>query len=342
MIITIFSGKECHMDKDFNYSSTTEKPDNDRSFCRRSFCRGMAAASAGIWAGSTASGRSLPGNTGQSRIDIHTHIGLPALREDSLSTKMLLDWMDENNIEKAVVLALVSPEGFYYQVSNEHVLEATRGHRDRLIPFVDIDPRQSYVDTRETITDRLKQYLDQGAMGVGEHKCGVPFDDPGNLEIFAAASDLKLPVLFHIDSERNTDKPGLPGLEKALKTAPDATFIGHAQGWWASVSGNCEQDHLGIYPKGPVTPGGAVDRLFDTYPNLYGDLSAGSGNNAITRDMEWGRAFLIRRADRLLFGTDYLGVGQNVPQLTSLEKFNLPADVMKKICRTNAEKVLKL
>ncbi len=85
-----------------------------------------------------------------------------------------------------------------------------------------------------------------------------------------------------------------------------------------------------------------MDRLFDTYPNLYGDLSAGSGNNAITRDMEWGREFLIRRADRLLFGTDYLGVGQNVPQLDSLEKFNLPEEVMKKINRSNAERVLGL
>ena len=305
---------------------------------RRNFCRGMAAASAGIFA----SGAAFSDSNTPSRIDIHTHIGLPALREESLDTKRLLDWMDENNIEKAVVLALVSPEGFYYQVSNEHVLETTRDHRDRLLPFVDIDPRQSYVDTRETITERLKQYLDQGAVGVGEHKCGLPIDDQRNLEVFAAASDLELPVLFHIDSERNTDKPGLPGLEKALQAAPKAVFIGHAQGWWASVSGNCQQDELGIYPKGPVTPGGAVDRLFDTYPNLYGDLSAGSGNNAITRDMKWGREFLVRRADRLLFGTDYLGVGQNVPQLDSLEKFDLPEDVLKKICRTNAEKILKL
>jgi predicted TIM-barrel fold metal-dependent hydrolase len=298
----------------------------------------MAAASAGV----IASRNTFGSSQNYSRIDIHTHIGLPALRNDSLDSKRLLDWMDANNIEKAVVLALVSPEGFYYQVSNEHVLETTRNHRDRLLPFVDIDPRQSYVDTRETITDRLRQYLDQGAVGLGEHKCGVPIDDPRNLEVFAAASDLALPVLFHIDSERNTDKPGLPGLEKALKAAPKAVFIGHAQGWWASVSGDTRQEDLGIYPKGPVTPGGAVDRLFDTYPNLYGDLSAGSGNNAITRDMEWGREFLIRRADRLLFGTDYLGVGQNVPQLNSLEKFNLPEDLMKKICRDNAERVLKL
>jgi uncharacterized protein len=318
--------------------SSSNRSINSNIIHRRNFFQGMAAASAGIMASRPAFSYSQK----YSRIDIHTHIGLPALRDDSLNTKRLLDWMDENNIEKAVVLALVSPEGFYYQVSNEHVLETTRNHRDRLLPFVDIDPRQSYVDTRPTITERLKQYQDQGAVGLGEHKCGVPIDDPRNLEVFAAASDLELPILFHIDSERNTDRPGLPGLEKALRAAPKATFIGHAQGWWASVSGNCQQDELGIYPKGRVTPGGAVDRLFDTYPNLYGDLSAGSGNNAITRDMDWGREFLIRRADRLLFGTDYLGVGQNVPQLDSLERFNLPEEVMKKINRSNAERVLGL
>lgn len=304
---------------------------------RRTFVRGLGAAAAVV-----SGGGFLRAQDHHSRIDIHTHIGYPFLREESLDTSRLLKWMDANNIEKAVVLALVSPEGFYYQISNEHVLESTKPHRNRLIPFVDIDPRQSYVDTRETIKARLEQYIEQGARGLGEHKCGVPIDDPRNLEVFAAAGDLGLPILFHIDSERNTDKPGLPGLEKALQAAPGAKFIGHAQGWWASVSGDCSQKDLGIYPKGRVTPGGAVDRLFDNYPNLYGDLSAGSGNNAITRDMEWGREFLIRRADRLLFGTDYLGVGQNVPQLDSLEKFSLPDDVVKKISRGNAEKLLGL
>jgi len=320
-----------------NGSGTLNSPAGS-PLSRRRFFQGMAALSAGALAG-----RALRGEgSGVARIDVHTHIGLPSLREESLDTRRLLEWMDLNSIEKAVVLALVSPEGFYYQISNEQVLAATRGHRDRLLPFVDIDPRQSYVDTRETITERLQRYLEQGAIGLGEHKCAVPIDDPRNLEVFAAAGDLELPILFHIDSIRNTDRPGLPGLEKALQAAPKARFIGHAQGWWASVSGNCTQEDLGIYPKGAVTPGGAVDRLFDRYPNLYGDLSAGSGNNAITRDMEWGREFLIRRADRLLFGTDYLGVGQDVPQLNSLEKFNLPDDVTRKIYRANAEKVLNL
>ena len=41
---------------------------------------------------------------------------------------------------------------------------------------------------------------------------------------------------------------------------------------------------LGGYPKTRISPGGALDRLFDAHKNLWGDLSAGSGANAIGRD----------------------------------------------------------
>ncbi len=37
-----------------------------------------------------------------------------------------------------------------------------------------------------------------------------------------------------------------------------------------------------MYPKGPVTPGGLTDRYLSDYPNLYGDLSAGSGRTPST------------------------------------------------------------
>jgi len=76
--------------------------------------------------------------------------------------------------------------------------------------------------------------------------------------------------------------------------------------------------------KDKVFPGGALDHLFDAHANLWGDLSAGSGANALARDREFGRGFLVRRADRLLFGTDYLKPGQDVPQFELLASFDLP------------------
>ena len=49
----------------------------------------------------------------------------------------------------------------------------------------------------------------------------------------------------------------------------------------------------GGYPRGPVTEGGRLYRLFDRYPNLFADLSAGSGLGALKRDPD--HAFAERR-----------------------------------------------
>lgn len=311
------------------------------SINRRDFCR-MAAATSAV-AAFSGSIRAAGTETSYQWIDVHTHLGIPMLRDNALTVKLMLEWMDKHNIEKVVVLPLVSPEGWMYPIMSNWVLEQTKPHRDRLLPFVDIDPRRSvYLRGRKGFLGMLNRYLEAGAVGVGEHKCGVAIDDPRNLELFSAASELELPLLFHMDTVRNTDKPGLPGLEKALQAAPKARFMGHANGWWASVSGDCTAKDMGTYPKGPITPGGAVERLFNKYPNIFGDISAGSGCNALTRDKEWGREFLVRHADRLMFGTDYLMTGQNIPQFKALQKFNLPADVQEKLCRKTAEKVLRL
>ena len=273
-------------------------------------------------------------------IDVHTHIGRYTDWDKNLTVDGLLEWMDRFDIERAVVLPLVSPESTVFLQPPEMVLEATKPHRDRLIPFCSIDPRSQHVSSVKRLVPVLRRYRDLGAKGFGEHKVGLPFDHPLMLRIYEACQTVELPILFHMDTVRGTDEPGLPGLRRALEKFPDLPFIGHGPGWWASVSGDVKS--LGGYPKGPVAPGGAVDALMEAYPNLFGDLSAGSGNNAIARDPKFGRAFLVRRADRLMFGTDYLAPGQRVPQFETLAKIDLPDDVRYKIYRGNAIRVLKL
>jgi len=275
-------------------------------------------------------------------IDIHTHLGRTWNGDESLSAKGLLNWMDQNNVAKAVVLPLVSPESSSYLNLSEVALAAGKAHPDRLIPFCCIDPRTSYRGGRAGLRAMLKEYVDQGAKGFGEHKVGLPIDDPKMMQVYEVCDDLNLPLLFHSDNIRGTDESGLPGLERVLKAFPKVNFIGHGPGFWASISGNLPKADLGGYPSTKVLPGGALDRLFDAYPNLWGDLSAGSGSNAISRDKEFGRAFLIRRADRLLFGTDYLKPGQPVPQFELMQSIELPAEARAKIERDNAKKLLKL
>ena len=80
----------------------------------------------------------------------------------------------------------------------------------------------------------------------------------------------------------------------------------------------------------------------EKYPNLYGDLSELGGEKAIARDLKFGREFIIRHADQLLFGTDVLMPEQQIPQFTLLDSLKLPEEVQYKIYRGNAIKLLHL
>ncbi|QDU25202.1 Amidohydrolase [Anatilimnocola aggregata] len=276
-------------------------------------------------------------------VDMHTHLGQTWNTTQPLSAEELLRWMDAHKIAQAVVLPLVSPESSSYLLTSDFVLQQTSPFRDRLIPFCCVDPRTSYNGGAKGLLTMLEKYREAGAKGFGEHKPGVAIDDPRNMALYAACHELKWPLLFHLDNQRNLDKPGLPGLAKALEAHPDCKFIGHGPGWWASISGDTSQVDLGGYPKGKVAPGGAMDALMEKYPNLFADLSAGSGAGAISRDLEFGEQFLIRRQDRVMFGTDFLAPAQAVPQFDLFEqKLQLPAEVAQKIYRGNARRILGL
>jgi predicted TIM-barrel fold metal-dependent hydrolase len=284
-------------------------------------------------------------------IDIHVHLGTFYYRRE-LTVDGLLKLMDKHEIEKAVVLPLVSPEASPYPQTTESALAAYKAHPDRIIPFCCLDPRCTTSPPQRTghvagvagMKEILKRYQDAGARGLGEHKTGLPFNHALMMALYEACQDLYLPILFHLDDIRSFDTPGLPRLEEALKAYPKLPFIGHAAGLWASISGDATEADFGRYPKvpTPVRPGGALDRLMDKYPNLYGDLSEPGGYCAIARDRKFGRDFLIRRADRLLFGTDFLMADQTVPQFELLEGMELPDEVQEKIYRGNAIRILKL
>ena len=313
--------------------SDAPPPISRRTFCRAAAMTSAAAAS-WVWANGAPPRRKY--------IDVHTHLGQTWNHTLELTAADLLKWMDEHDIDRAVVLPLVSPESSSFLLTTDLVLAQTKPHRDRLIPFCCADPRTTYSGKRHGLKHMLQRYVDAGAKGFGEHKPGVPIDDPRSMELYAVCGELKLPVLFHLDEQRNTDVAGLPGLEKMLQKNPDTTFIGHGPGWWASISGGISDADLGAYPKGPVAPGGAMDRLMEKYPNLYGELSAGSGAGAISRDLAFGREFLVRRSDRIMFGTDYLSPGQAVPQFELMPRLKLPPDVEAKVFYENARRVLRL
>jgi predicted TIM-barrel fold metal-dependent hydrolase len=284
-------------------------------------------------------------------IDIHTHVGTFYFGRE-LTADGLVKLMDKHAIEKAVVLPLVSPESAPYLQTTESALAAHKAHPDRLIPFCCLDPRSTtgrperygHVEGLKGMKSILQRYKDAGCKGLGEHKVGLPFDHKLMMTLYEACADLELPILFHLDDIRSFDTAGLPRLEHALKTFPKLPFIGHAAGFWASISADATDRDFGRYPKipTPVKPGGALDRLMAKYDNLHGDLSEPGGHTAIARDPKFGREFLTRWAGRLLFGTDFLMADQTVPQFELLESLKLPDEVQEKIYRGNAIRILGL
>jgi len=304
---------------------------------REVLAAGLAAATAlatrPIWAAPPKASR---------YIDMHTHIGTYTNGNKELKAADLVKWMDQHDIEKSVVLPLVSPESTTYLQLPDAAIRASREFPDRLVPFCSIDPRAIIRGGVKGLVEIISKYVEQGAKGFGEHKVGLDFDDPLMMQVYAACEEVGIPLLFHLDNIRGKDRPGLPRLENAIRSFPQLNFIGHGPGWWASISKVEDQKALGGYPKDRVVLGGAIDRLMEKYPNIFGDLSAGSGANSMSRDLEFGREFLIRRQDRVCFGTDYLQPGQAVPQFQLFEDLKLPAEVDAKICRKNAERLLGL
>lgn len=182
----------------------------------------------------------------------------------------------------------------------------------------------------------------------GEWKFRMDFDDPRCIALFKKAGELRCPVVLHLDVRTLPDKPtgkaieqkmwfggDIANIEHALQLCPETTFIGHAPGFWRYISADATNDSE-PYPKGKVKEGGEVARLLQTYPNLYADLSAGSGLGAIRRDIEHGKQFLTKFADRLLFARDYYG-GELLDFLRSLD---LPSDVQDKLFYRNARKLV--
>jgi predicted TIM-barrel fold metal-dependent hydrolase len=168
--------------------------------------------------------------------------------------------------------------------------------------------------------------------------------------MFKYINKYALPLTIHIAPNQYgyygiLDDANLTGLEGALEKFPDIKFLGHSADFWCEISGD---DRHGGYPDGPVVQGGRVVELMRNYPNLLGDLSAGSGLNALKRDREFGISFLNEFQDKLYFGHDFCSI-KNTEGIT-LSKYldilladgSISQEVYKKVCSENALKLLNL
>jgi predicted TIM-barrel fold metal-dependent hydrolase len=161
--------------------------------------------------------------------------------------------------------------------------------------------------TKPDAVEVLTKAVKDGAQGFGELKFHVEADGPELQRMYALAAELNVPILVHFQEVPHFEGEGVwsTGFKQfaaMLKKYPKTKFIGHADAFWANVSADYAEQES--YPTGPIKRGGITDKLLGDYANLFGDMSANSGNNALSRDAEFTTDFLARHQNKLVFGSD--------------------------------------
>lgn len=290
-------------------------------------------------------------------IDIHAHAHTrPFLQLDGHkpwpTPEDLIPFYDSIGVERGVLQPLIGPENYLPQ-ANEEILDAVERYPDRFIPFCNIHPQAINNSPTAPLEKVLAKYKEAGCKGVGEVICNMSFFDPYLRNLFRAVQEVGFPLTFHLAHRIGGgygiyDEAGLPGLDETLSSYPGINFLGHSADFWSQISTlSLPYERCG-YPKGKVTEG-AVPKLLRKHKNLFGDLSAGSGTNALIRDEEYAIKFLDEFQDQLLYGIDVCGVPID-PFHKKLAEFlqrllkegKLSQSAFNKISRENAIRLLNL
>lgn len=276
-------------------------------------------------------------------IDIHQHVNYH-VRPD----EVMLRHQEVMGVDKTILLPAGSPfnrestlagkgNGLQADVLGTDVTaKFAQEHPDHYVFFCNEVP-----DTDDAVK-KIEGWLERGAIGIGELKFHLEVDSPPMIRIYEVARAYKVSVLLHF--QYRTFNLGFERFYKVLDMFPSVNFIGHAQTWWANISAGQEQSDL--YPKAKVIPGGITDQYLRDYPNMFGDLSAGSGLNAMRRDEEHASDFLDRHHNKLLYGSDcadHVGTGEacsGAQQLAMIRKLVTDPQKRQAIMSGNAKRVI--
>lgn len=267
-------------------------------------------------------------------LDIHQHTNYSGRTDDEL-----IAHQRAMGIAKTILL----PAGSKYGLAagcggNDTVVALAKAYPEKFLFFANELP-----DIPQT-KSVLEKFLKAGAIGIGEQKFHVECDSKAMQLVADIARHHGVPVLMHF--QYKTYNLGFERFYKMLDRYPTVNFIGHAQTWWGNIDKNHDQSVM--YPKGPVVPDGITDQLLSNYSNVYGDLSAGSGLNALLRDEDYARVFLKRHQDKLLYGSDCndrIGTGKpcsGSQQLVTIRRLAPDPEAVQKMLYGNAVRLLKL
>jgi predicted TIM-barrel fold metal-dependent hydrolase len=263
-------------------------------------------------------------------IDAHNHLG-PVFGGD-WGGRPVAQLVDE--LDRAGVAAFVDLDGGQGDALSRAIDRTQRAHPDRFAVFagLDYDAWASEPAFGELEAERLRDSAARGARGLkawkllglrARDRAGrlVAIDDPRLDPLWRAAAELGLPVLIHIAdpiaffdpldgaNERweelrdhpdwhfwpprpagDSDAPGFPpfdellaAFDRLLGRHPATRFIGA---------------HVGCAPEDLALVSGMLER----HPNLSVDIAARLAE--LGRQPYTARAFFLRWADRIVFGTD--------------------------------------
>jgi predicted TIM-barrel fold metal-dependent hydrolase len=276
-------------------------------------------------------------------VDIHTHLGgvrswyrgLKGIIFSGLND--LLSYMSDTSIDRAVILPTPGVDRILgeYLYSYDMIYRINRIYQ-QLMVFCYVDPWSPKME------HMIEEYVSRGAVGFGEYKVKLPIDHPYSLEIYRICGELGIPILLHIDDKHNygVETVFLDVASKYNKTI----FIMHGPGWWKHISSipSCE-----TYPRGPISPGGLIEKILESLDNVYADISATSGYNALDRDRGYAKLFLEKYNSRILFGTDFPCIdmyggqyGVDKLHLNLLKSLDLKNKTMNNILYKNTERIL--
>lgn len=332
--------------------SPVERP-REKATCRGiqnlSFSRRRFLSRSALWLASAAASGCATSRTAEGSepiIDIHQHLGYSGRSDETFLAHQLA-----MGATRTILLPAGRPvnsaathkgaaNGLQAQCyGNQACYRFARSHRTKYLFAA------NEVSDLEDALKEIEKYLNLGAVMIAEQKFGVDCDSVAMQRIYRLAPEHNVPVLMHW--QHGMYNYGFERFYKMLEKFPRTRFIGHAQTFWANIDKN-HLDQSVLYPNGKVTPGGITDRYLTDYANMYGDLSAGSGLNALTRDEEFTRDFLQRHQDKLMFGSDcndWVGTSpacQGAQTIATLRRLGPSKDIERKLLYANARRILNI
>ncbi|MFH0867725.1 MAG: TatD family hydrolase [Candidatus Woesearchaeota archaeon] len=267
-------------------------------------------------------------------IDMHAHW------QPDISTELMLENMSRANVVKAVIMP---NSGHPYDAAQSLASQ----YPDKFVAFVGFQNKEWIQQRPGFIDNYVEQALQTNEFkGLGEvllrhyaipqrnaPDINIPATSDSVYHMLELAAKYNVPIVIHMEAEETTVKE----LEKLLKDNPTPKVI------WAHA-GRAESS--------------TIERLFETYGNLYIDLSAldpsriyGREKNPITTEngilkSEW-KNLLVKYRDRIMTGSDtpfpdlwkkYVYVDIMDSQRALLEQ--LPDNVAEKIAYKNASVML--